>query len=229
MTKQYMVFKWFMVITLSVTGVLVLAQSTEVQIQSQKMAPDRADAICPILVGQSLPELSLRTAENAPFDLNAAVAEKPTVLIFFRGGWCPFCNQHLGELQAIESELIQLGYQIIAISPDRPGILNVPVEKNEIQYQVLSDSHMTAASALGIAFQLDADTVAKYKSSYGIDIEADSGQTHHLLPVPSVFIVGTDGVVQFSYVNPNYKVRLDSSLLLKAAEVIKKQSLQTTP
>ena len=41
-----------------------------------------------------------RAADGTPFDLGAAFSEKPTVLIFYRGGWCPFCNRELGELAA---------------------------------------------------------------------------------------------------------------------------------
>ena len=88
---------------------------------------------------------------------------------------------------------------------------------------LVSDNEMTGAQALGIAFRVDDATVKKYKESYGIDLEADSGRTHHLLPVPSVFIVGTDGVIQFSYVNPDYKVRIDPDVLLNAAKSVSEQ------
>jgi len=191
--------------------------------------PDRAEDICPILVGQSLPKITLRNPDKTVFDLNAAGVDKATILIFFRGGWCPYCNMHLGHLQAIESELVKLGFQIIAVSPDRPEILDEHAEKQGIQYRLLSDSEMTAAIALGIAYRVDDATVEKYKTSMGIDLEADSGQKHHLLPVPAVFVIGKDGVIQFSYVNPNYKVRLDSGVLLKAAEVAIAQSAVTKP
>ncbi len=191
--------------------------------------PDKAEDICPVLIGQSLPKLVLRTSDNMPFDLNAATAETPTVLIFFRGGWCPYCNLHLGQLQSIESELVQIGFQIIAVSPDRPEKLKGPAEKHRLKYRLLSDSEMIAAKALGIAFRVDDATVNEYKTAYGIDLEADSGQKHHLLPVPSVFLVGRDGIIQFSYVNPNYKVRIDPAVLLEAARAVIRQSAVSKP
>ena len=79
------------------------------------------------------------------------------------------------------------------MSPDRPEKLKGPAEKHKLKYRLLSDSEMIAAKALGIAFRVDDATVNKYKTDYGIDLEADSGQKHHLLPVPSVFLVGRDG------------------------------------
>jgi peroxiredoxin len=132
-------------------------------------------------------------------------------------------------LQSIESELVQLGFQIIAVSPDRPEILKRQAERKGLKYRLLSDSEMTAAISLGIAFQVDDATVRKYKTSYGIDLEADSGQKHHLLPVPSVFIIGKDGVIHFSYVNPNYKIRIDPGVLLKAAKAVIRQSAVNKP
>lgn len=41
----------------------------------------------PALIGTEVADLTLRTAAGAAFDLNAAFAEKPTVLILYRGGW----------------------------------------------------------------------------------------------------------------------------------------------
>ena len=77
---------------------------------------------------------------------------------------------------------------------------------------------MELAKAFGLAFQVDEKTYKIYQG-YGIDLEASSGETHHLLPVPAVYLVGTDGVVDFNYVNPDYKVRLSADLVLDAAKV----------
>ena len=120
-------------------------------------------------------------------------------------------------MQAAEADLLNLGYQILAISPDRTPKLGESVEKGKLTYTLLSDSSMTAAQAFGIAFRVDDATLEKYKG-YNIDLEAASGEKHHLLPVPAVFIVGTDGVIAFVYANPDYKVRLTPEVLLAAAK-----------
>jgi len=73
---------------------------------------------------------------------------------------------------------------------------------------------MAAARAYGIAFTVDAVGLAQF-ASFGIDLEAASGETHHQLPVPSVFVY-RDGIMQFQHVNPDYKIRLDGDVLLAA-------------
>ncbi len=185
--------------------------------RAQHGVPTSAQDIKPLLIGASVPDVTLRTAKGESFNLKAAAAKKPTVLIFYRGGWCPYCNTYLGQLQAAEADLLNLGYQILAISPDRTPKLGESVEKGKLTYTLLSDSSMTAAQAFGIAFRVDDATLEKYKG-YNIDLEAASGEKHHLLPVPAVFIVGTDGVIAFVYANPDYKVRLAPEVLLAAAK-----------
>jgi peroxiredoxin len=121
-------------------------------------------------------------------------------------------------LQEIEAEIIKTGYQIIAISPDRPEKLTETITKHKMNYLLLSDSSMTGAKAFGIAFKVDDATIKKYHE-YGIDLYSASGEKHSQLPVPAVFVVGTDGTIKFEYVNPNYKVRLDPKTLLTVVKV----------
>lgn len=59
-------------------------------------------------------------------------------------------------------------------------------------------------------------TYARYQS-YDVDLEKVSGETHHILPVPSTYIIGTDGMIHFQYSNTDYHVRLDPEVLLTAA------------
>jgi peroxiredoxin len=173
----------------------------------------------PLAVGQSIPDTKLETVEGEAFDLQTAAKEQPLVVIFYRGGWCPFCNRHLGQLQDAEPKLRELGYRIIAISPDRPSELAKSAEEGHLSYTLLSDSSMETAKAFGLAFTVDGATLEKYKG-YGIDLEAASGEAHHMLPVPAVFLVGTNGVIEFVHANSDYKTRLAPEALLAAAKAV---------
>lgn len=79
-----------------------------------------------------------------------------------------------------------------------------------------SDTKLATARALGVAFKLDDETVSKYVE-FGIDLQQASGESHPMLPVPSIFVFGTDARIKFEYVNPNYQVRIDPDTLLAAA------------
>lgn len=167
----------------------------------------------PLTTGAVVPPVSLRTVEGATFDLQASLAEQPAVLIFYRGGWCPYCTLHLAALQEIEPQVLEAGYRILAISPDRPEKLAESHAEHELNYQLLSDSDMRAARAFGLAFKVDDETLDLYQE-YGIDIAAASGRDHHELPVPGVFVVDRQGI-QFAFTDPDYTVRLEPKALLR--------------
>ncbi len=170
----------------------------------------------PLKVGETIPDVTLRTEDDKEVKLRGLVSEKPTVLIFYRGGWCPFCNRHLQSLVGIEDDLNKAGAQLLAISMDQPSKLKATPHRDKLRYRLLSDSDAAAAKTFGIAFKVDDATVAKYKT-YGINLDAASGKDHHILPHPAVFIVNTNGVVRFVHVNPDYKVRLEPAAILEAA------------
>lgn len=178
--------------------------------------PDDPAKATPLAVGATVPTVTVRNPDGTARRLGPASFAKPTVLIFYRGGWCPYCNAHLGELKAAEPSLLELGYDLVFLSADRPQLLYSSLKEPDIHYTLLSDARMSAARAYGVAFRVDDATFAKYKG-FGIDLEATSGETHHELPVPAVFIIDSNGVIRFVHANPDYKVRIRSDALLTAA------------
>jgi peroxiredoxin len=185
--------------------------------QQEENIPSSADAVKPLKKGSKIPPVNLSTPEGTSFDLNAFVKEQSVVLIFYRGGWCPYCNIHLQELVEADPRLRALGYQILAVSPDKPQKLAESLEKHELTYELLSDPTMNAAKAFGVAYQVEGSTVKKYQEN-GIDLVEGSDGKHHLLPVPSVFIIDQKGVVRYAYHNPGYKTRIEVEKLLKQAK-----------
>jgi len=170
----------------------------------------------PLEVGAPVPATTLRTESGDAVKLAELVKNKPAVVIFYRGGWCPYCTRHLSALVEIEKDILAAGYQILAISPDQPSKIAETPDRESLGYTLLSDSSMETAKAFGITFQVPAELVSKYKNEYQIDLEAASGQTHHLLPHPAVYVIGTDGIIRFVHVNEDYKVRLEPAKILEA-------------
>jgi peroxiredoxin len=180
------------------------------------LAPSAAGAV-PLAAGARVPAVTVQTIEGTGLDLAAAVAEKPTLLIFYRGSWCPYCNRHLAALAEIEPELLKLGYQILAVSPDEAPGLRASAEKNHLNYRLLSDRAMRASAAFGLAFRVDAPTVEKYRG-YKIDLPPVPGEpAARWLPVPAVYVIGRDGVVKYVHTDPDYKARLAPADVLAAA------------
>jgi peroxiredoxin len=169
--------------------------------------PQNAEDISPLLIGEKLPEAMLLDEDGKPINLNEEIAKKKTVLMFYRGGWCPFCNMQLASLAEAESEILKLGYQIIAISPDDYKNLKPSVEKNKANYKLLADPDGSFLKDIGIAFTPSDGTISYI-------VKKTVGKTTEVLPVPTVLVLNTEGEILFEYISPNYKQRISPELLL---------------
>jgi peroxiredoxin len=185
--------------------------------QQTDVAKTAAEAV-PLKVGTVAPNSQLLTLEGKSRSLKEVLGGKPTVLIFYRGGWCPFCNRQLADMETVEAKIRGLGFQIVAITPDRPSELVKTMDKHQLTYQLYSDSKADAIKNFGIAWRVDDPTFLTMRDSYKVDLEASSGQTHHILPVPSVFIIDRGGKIVYVHSNPDFKVRMAGSDLLAVAK-----------
>jgi peroxiredoxin len=202
--------------SIALTLALMIAAGAVLAGEQRTAIHSSASQVQPLLPGMPAPGFELRDAAGQPVRFDPAALQKPLVLTFFRGGWCPYCNLHLAELRKAEAELKGLGFDVWFISVDKPELLYASLEQPDIGYAVFSDAQLAATRAFGIAFEVPPELVEKYLG-YGIDLEAASGETHHVLPAPSTFLIGQDGVIRFGYTNPDYTVRLHPDVLLAAA------------
>jgi peroxiredoxin len=176
---------------------------------------DQATDICPLLTGEELPEERLVDLNNQPVRLYSVIREKPTVLVFYRGGWCPYCNAQLSGLAQAEEEILKSGYQIVAISPENYQNLVPTISKDKIQYKVFSDPEGILIQKVGLAYR----TAELSKIFISPRTE---GKVSQILPVPAVMIVNTHGVILFEYINADYTKRLSVKLLLAVIENLEK-------
>ena len=171
----------------------------------------------PLKTGEKIPEVNIKNMKGDAVSLSSLISEKNTILIIYRGGWCPYCNIHLAKLQEIESELLDLGFQIIAVSADSPEMLSETLKKNELSFSLYSDNGSELSKAFGLAFKVSDEYMDKL-ATYNIDLEGATGNKEHILPVPAVYMLNTSGLIEYDYSNPNYKVRLDAGELLSQAK-----------
>lgn len=180
---------------------------------------DQMFQICPLKVGEQIPIVTITDKHNQKILLPELLSKKPTVLIFYRGAWCGYCTKHLAELNAVRELIDSLGYHMLGITVDKSSKLKESNEQSESEIQVYSDSKLEATKAFGLDWQLDEQLFRKYKENYKLDLEEWSGQNHHSLAVPAIFIV-REGIIQFQYVNPNYRKRLKPETLIAILKTI---------
>ena len=139
---------------------------------------DSPQDVKPLAKGEIIPDGDLMTLDGKRVRLQALASQKPTILIFYRGGWCPYCNAQMGQLVKIEPELLKMGYQILAITPDQPARLKASLEKHGINYTLLSDRTMQLTRRFGLAYHLDPDTLSRMRK-FGVDLDSATGNSLH--------------------------------------------------
>lgn len=169
--------------------------------------PDKPEDIAPLLIGEKIPDSELINMEGETINLTDEIKKMNTVLVFYRGGWCPYCNMQLSAMAASEDEIIALGYQIIAVSPDDYRNLKPTLDADKVNYKLFADPDAKFIQQMGIAFTTAPRTMA-YIAKKTI------GKTTEILPVPTVLVLNTEGEILFEYIAPNYKQRISPELLL---------------
>ena len=165
-------------------------------------------------VGALLPDLSLPDANGHPVSLRKLNREGPLAIVFYRGGWCPYCNLELREWQRLLPELRQARAQLVAISPQSPDNSLSTVEKNELAFPVLSDSALAAANAFGVAFNMPAELIDLYTRN-GNDLPTVNANGQWVLPIPATYLVGADGHVVYAHVEADYRQRAEPVEVLR--------------
>ncbi len=159
-------------------------------------------------VGERVPDVSLIGAQNQPVRLLDLVGSGPIIVVFYRGGWCPYCNLTLRAYQKLLPRIKALGANLVAISPELPDRSLSTIEKNALEFQVLSDPELRAAAAFGLAFELPPDLQQIYLAA-GNDLRTINGSGQWSLPVPATYVLNTDGTILYSHVDADYRNRAE--------------------
>jgi peroxiredoxin len=157
-------------------------------------------------VGDQVPPVTLVDENGSEILLSTLYADKPLVLVFYRGGWCPFCTRALKDWRDHVDEVTQLGANFVAVTPESPDNFAKTIDKNKLDYTVLGDPTLAAARAFHVHFTVDEATKEQYES-YGIDVAANNSSGTWELPAPGTFIIDTDAIVRFADAHWDYKIR----------------------
>ncbi|AZB34112.1 peroxiredoxin-like family protein [Chryseobacterium bernardetii] len=168
-----------------------------------------------IQIGDQIPEFSLPNALGKIVSSEEILKNEKIVLAFYRGGWCPYCNLELKFLQDSLIRIKNKGAALIAVSPQSPDHSLSMIEKNNLEFEVLTDIDNNFAKKLGIVFQLQ-DFVLPYYKGLGIFLSDFNKNNDNTLPIPAVFVVDKNRVVTYRFLDVNYMNRVDVEKLIEA-------------
>lgn len=181
----------------------------------KRRVADKPENVRPLTWGDHVPDGELKNPKGRVVRLGSEIRRKPTVLIFYRGGWSSSCAAHLGQLAQMEPEFFKFGFQTLAVSPDEPRQLRETLAARPLPFSLLSDASMEVIKKFGLAFKASPQDFREYQER-GMDGEAAFRKHRLLLTVPAAYVADTDGRIHFAYYNPYYKIRVGCEELLKA-------------
>jgi len=168
-----------------------------------------------IEIGEPAPEAIVEDVEGEAVELVGIYEQGPTVLVFYRGGWCPYCNKQLAVWQEYVGDVESAGAQLVMITPEKPEYIEKTTEEGEYGFTIYCDPEFAAADAFNLRFSLSDEIKAKYKD-YGIDLGTHNVNGQWELPVPATFVISADGEIVWSHVDEDYTVRADPKDVLAA-------------
>ena len=166
--------------------------------------------------GTRLPDGELLGVAGQPATLAETLSGKPAVIVFYRGGWCPYCSIALRTYQAqLVPPLAERGISLIAISPQAPDGSLSTKEAKELTFTVLSDPGNQIAGQLGI-LTAPSDGARAAQLQLGLDLTQVNADGTTALPMPTVVIADANGVIQWIDVHRDYTTGTEPGQVLQA-------------
>ena len=197
-------------------GTMLPKDALNVFDQDAKNLQSNHNSILKLQVGDKAPDFALSNATDKTIKLSELLKKGKVVLTFYRGSWCPYCNLQLSHYQKTLNEIHDLGAELVAISPQTPDeSLNIK-EKNELDFEVLSDNGNIVARKYTTVFK-NADAPVNTMTELGFDFDAHYSDDSRELPIPAVFVVNKDATILFAKsLGGDYRNRVEASEIINA-------------
>ncbi|MGP0585681.1 peroxiredoxin-like family protein [Paenibacillus timonensis] len=165
--------------------------------------------------GQKAKDFTLNNSLGQAVNLYDELSQGPVVLTFYRGGWCPFCNMQLRTYQKVLPQIEAIGGRLIAVSPQSPDNTLTQQEKEDLQFQVLSDTNGLTAAAYNILYDVPDYIQDIFLNKFNLDLAEYNATNRWILPVTSTFMIDESGIVRSAYVEPDFMKRPDPEDILE--------------
>lgn len=157
--------------------------------------------------GDQVPDFKATDNHGNEIHLYEILKEKPVVLFFYRGNWCPVCNNYMVQFQESVGRIIERGAQVIAVAPESPDNVTLMVQEKGLSFPVISDKGYTIIDKFKVGYYLTDDVLKKIQTALKINLAEHNNATEAKLPVPATFIISQQGKVVKAFFNADQKIR----------------------
>lgn len=157
--------------------------------------------------GDIAPDFILPDVDGRSVRLYSELERGPVVLVFYRGGWCPYCMIHLRGFQKSLADFKAAGAQVMVVSPQLPDQSLITREYGHLAFPVLSDVGLNTARMFGVAFELP-KALLKLYTDFDHPLEKFNGvEGAKELPLPATFVIRADRTIAYVHAEADYTHR----------------------
>jgi len=166
-------------------------------------------------VGEVLPDFCMTDSEGKLVELATLLGNGPLVVSFNRGPWSDYCGLELHSLARAYPDIVAAGGDVVSIVPETAKYARALQATRGVPFRVLTDMDLGYALNLGLIFWVGQKVMDMYKD-FGIDLGQFQGNGGWFLPIPATLVVGRDGRVKASFVDPDFRHRMRTEDILTA-------------
>jgi peroxiredoxin len=168
--------------------------------------------------GTVLPDAELLDVHGVPTTLYAVAGDGLSVLVFYRGAWCPYCNVALSVYQEhLLPRLAGRGARLVAVSPQKPDGSLTMQQKHGLAFAVVSDPGNVIARRLGILTRPSAEARTA-QLDLGLDLTTVNADSTVAVPMPATVILDASRTVRWIDVHPDYTTRTEPQEVIDALD-----------
>lgn len=157
--------------------------------------------------GDRAPDAVVPDAPGGRVRLSDLWRDGPLVLLFYRDRGSAFCTLELRAWQRALPALRAAGGRLIAVSPQDEQAIALMRERDRLAFHMVSDTGHALARRWGVLHEV-APAMREAYAAAGVAIGDEAGDAG-AVPLPSVFVVGRDGRIAWSRVDPSWRQRAE--------------------
>lgn len=167
-------------------------------------------------VGDSAIDARLTGWDGNTVQLSQLWQQGPIVLMWYRGGWCPYCNIQLRAMQQSLDRLQDAGARLVILTPELPEKAKETAEANDLDIVALHDPGNAVARKYGLVFQLPEAIIPTYRDK--LKLPEYNGHDAMELPLSATYVIDTAGKITYAFLDADYKKRAEPAEVIAAVQ-----------
>lgn len=149
---------------------------------------------------------------STSYSSTEVVREKPLVVLFYRGHWCPVCNKYLSAFNDSLGIILERA-EVWVVTPEKPEYVALTREKTGLTAKVISDTSQKIMKDYKVLFHVNEQYRKKIDLALSEDLKETNGDD--VLPVPATYVIDENHKIVFKQFDPNYKNRATVMSILR--------------